>query len=180
MLLFSDDQKSLAIGIYTRISEDKDGQQTATARQLEDCRAFAARRGWEVVEVFEDVDTSAFKTTVKRPQFERMLDGLRSGALEGIVTWKLVRLSRQQRDLVRVMEACEPHKAFIASVTEPIDTRETYGQFVAELLVAQARMESANTSARLKRKARQQREQGLPPTNGKRCFGYDRTYAAGR
>jgi site-specific DNA recombinase len=164
------------VGIYTRISEDRDGQQTATARQLEDCRAFAARRQWEVADVFEDVDTSAFNTRVKRPQFERMIEALRSGDIDGVIVWKLDRLSRQQRDLGRVIEACEPRKAFIASVTEPIDTRETYGQFVAELLVAQARMESANTSARLKRKAREQREQGLPPTNGKRCFGYDRGY----
>jgi DNA invertase Pin-like site-specific DNA recombinase len=74
------------------------------------------------------------------------------------------------------MEACEGTKAFVASVTEPIDTRESYGQFVAELLVAQARMESANTSARQRRKAQEQREQGLPPTNGKRCFGYDQRY----
>src|SRR5205823_3293513 len=70
----------------------------------------------------------------------------------------------------------EVHKAFIASVMEPIDTRESYGQFVAELLVAQARMESANTSARQRRKAQEQREQGLPPTNGKRTFGYDQKY----
>ncbi len=55
------------------------------------------------------------------------------------------------------MEACEANKAFIASVMEPIDTRESYGQFVAELLVAQARMESANSSARQRRKAQEQR-----------------------
>lgn len=63
-------------------------------------------------------------------------------------------------------------------MTEPIDTRETYGQFVAELLVAQARMESANTSARVTRKAVEQRAQGLPPLNGRRCFGYERDYSA--
>ena len=105
-----------------------------------------------------------------------MLDALRAGEIGGVVVWKLDRLTRQQRDLVRVMEACETHKAFIASVMEPIDTRESYGQFVAELLVAQARMESANTSARLRRKARELSEQGAPPTNGKRCFGYEQGY----
>ncbi len=126
--------------------------------------------------MFEDVDTSAFLTRVKRPAFERMLTALRSGDLVGIVVWKLDRLSRQQRDLVRVMEACEPHKAFIASVMEPIDTRETYGQFVAELLVAQARMESANTSARIRRKVHEIALQGDPPVPGKRGFGYSRDH----
>ncbi len=93
-----------------------------------------------------------------------------------MLTWKFDRLTRQQRDLARVLEACALHRGFIASITEPIDTREPHGQFVAELLVAQARMESANTSARQRRKAQEQREQGLPPTNGKRTFGYRRKY----
>ena len=164
------------VGIYARISDDKDGQQTATARQMEDCRAFAERKGWEVADVFEDVDISAFDAKAKRPQFLRMLEALRTGEINGVVVWKLDRLTRQQRDLVRVFEACEPHKAFVASVMEPIDTRETYGQFVAELLVAQARMESANSSTRGRRKAQEQREKGVPPPCGKRCFGYTMAY----
>ena len=76
------------------------------------------------------------------------------------------------------MEALEPRHGFVASVTEPIDTREPHGQFVAELLVAQARMESANTSLRQRRKAIEQRESGLPPSSGMRCFGYTKGYAA--
>ena len=170
------DTKPPRVGVYARISEDKDGTQTATARQRQDCRAFADRKGWDIMDEFEDVDISAFSRTAKRPEFERMLVALREGEIDGVLVWKLDRLTRQQRDLVRVMEACDAHKAFVASVTEPIDTRESYGQFVAELLVAQARMESANTSARQTRKAQQEREQGLPPTNGRRCFGYGQRY----
>ncbi len=79
---------------------------------------------------------SAFKAAVHRPEFERLLNALRSEEIGGVVVWKLDRLTRQQRDLVRVMEACEAQKAFIASASEPIDTREPHGQFVAELLVA--------------------------------------------
>ncbi len=64
-----------------RISLDRDGQQTATARQMQDAREFAARRGWEIADVFEDVDLSAFDLRKKRPEFERMLAALSSGAL---------------------------------------------------------------------------------------------------
>ena len=166
------------VGVYARISEDKDGSQTATARQMEDAQMMAERRGWDVVDTFEDVDLSAYNTRVKRPEFERMLNAIRDREIDGVIVWKLDRLSRQQRDLARVLDTCAPHKAFVASVTEPIDTREATGQFVAELLVAQARMESANSSIRQKRKAKEQAQQGLAPTNGKRCFGYDRRYTA--
>jgi hypothetical protein len=68
------------VGVYARISEDRDGQQTATARQMQDAREFAVRKGWEIVDTFEDVDLSAYNTRVKRPEFERMLDALWSPA----------------------------------------------------------------------------------------------------
>jgi len=172
------DKDVVRVGVYARISEDRDGQQTATERQLRDCREMAQRRGWEVADEFEDVDISAYSKKARRPEFERMLEALRGGDIRGVVVWKLDRLSRQQRDLVRVMEACEQHKAFIASVMEPIDTRENYGQFVAELLVAQARMESANTSARQKRKHAELARQGVPIIGGSRTFGYSRDMMA--
>lgn len=161
------------VGIYARISEDRYGDQTATARQLEDCRAFVERKGWVLVDTFEDVDISAYNKRAKRPEFERMLVAIKAGEMDGIVVWKLDRLTRQQRDLVRVIEACEPHKAFIASVMEPIDTRDIHGQFIAELLVAQARMESANTSTRQQRKAAEMAKLGLPSVGGYRHFGYN-------
>ena len=172
------DKDTVRVGVYARISEDRDGQQTATERQLRDCREMAQRRGWEVADEFEDVDISAYSKKARRPEFERMLEALRGGDIRGVVVWKLDRLSRQQRDLVRVMEACEQHKAFIASVMEPIDTRENYGQFVAELLVAQARMESANTSARQKRKHAELARQGVAIIGGHRSFGYTRDMTA--
>ncbi|MCH7810210.1 MAG: recombinase family protein, partial [Chloroflexi bacterium] len=102
------------VGIYVRISDDRDGTQTATKRQLEDCRRFAASKGWHVADVFEDVDTSAYQRTSKRPEFERMMGALRDGAIDGVLVWKIDRLSRRQRDLVRVDEQCEESGGFIA------------------------------------------------------------------
>ena len=51
----------LRIAIYTRLSKDPDGSQTATDRQEADCRAVAKVRGWEVAGVYSDVDLSAFE-----------------------------------------------------------------------------------------------------------------------
>ena len=96
------DEPTLRIGIYARISEDRDGHQTATARQLDDCRAHVERHGWEVADIFEDVDISAYSLKATRPEFERLLLALRHGDIDGVVIWKLDRLTRQQRDLVRV------------------------------------------------------------------------------
>ena len=126
------DAKQVRIGIYARISEDRDGQQTATARQREDARASPPGKAGKSRTSSKSRHLT-FKTNVKRPEFARMLGALRSGDINGVVVWKLDRLSHQQRDLVRVTEACEVHKAFIASVMEPFHTSQSYGQFIAEL-----------------------------------------------
>jgi len=160
------------IGIYLRISDDRDGNQTATQRQEEDCRRYAAGKDWEVADVFEDVDLSAYKRGVKRPEFERMLAAIRHKEIDGVLAWKVDRLTRRQRDLVRLDEECEDAKGFIATVVEGIDTRNPTGRFVAELLVSQARMESENSSIRVKRAHEEQAKKGSPSVGGKRPFGY--------
>lgn len=53
--------------IYVRVSEDKSGEELGVDRQLGDCRALAERRGWQVIDVFADNDTSA-AAGKKRPQ----------------------------------------------------------------------------------------------------------------
>jgi len=161
------------VGIYLRISDDRDGTQTATARQLEDCRKFAASHGWEVADVFEDIDTSAYQRTARRPEFERMIAAVQEHAIDGVLAWKMDRVSRRQRDLVRLDEACEGAGGFIATVIEAIDTRQPTGRFVAELLVAQARMESENTSVRVTRAHEQMAKSGRPALGGTRAFGYN-------
>ena len=57
----------LRAAIYTRISTDPSGTSTATARQLEDCRALLAARGWEEAGVYEDPDISAYMQGVRHP-----------------------------------------------------------------------------------------------------------------
>src|SRR2546428_3266664 len=148
------------VGIYLRISDDRDGTQTATQRQREDCHRYAQSRGWEVSDVFEDVDISAYKRTAKRPEFERMVAAVRDKEIDGVLAWKMDRISRRQRDLVKLDEQCEDSGGFIATVMETIDTRQPTGRFVAELLVSQARMESANTSVRVTRAHEQMAKQG--------------------
>jgi site-specific DNA recombinase len=160
------------LGVYLRISEDKDGSQAATKRQLEDCTKWATDRGYNVVDVFEDVDLSAFKRTVKRPEFERMLAAVRDRDIDGVVAWKIDRISRRQRDLVRLDEECEEAGGFICTVVDNIDTRDPTGRFVAELLVAQARMESQNMSTRIARAHESMARAGRPQTGGTRLFGY--------
>ena len=67
-----------AAAIYARISSDPDGTRMAITRQIEDCRAFAQRRRWQVADCYVDDDISAYSGR-RRPEYERMLSDLGTG-----------------------------------------------------------------------------------------------------
>jgi DNA invertase Pin-like site-specific DNA recombinase len=168
--------KDLQLGwaIYTRLSEDRDGTQTATARQEADARKLAADRDWTVSEVFTDVDLSAFNRRVKRPGFEHLLEALAGGRVAGVITWKLDRLTRQPRDLERLLDALEQGRAGLASVHDPVDVSGPMGLAMLRIGVVMANVESSNISIRGRRKAEELARAGAPTTGGTRAFGYTR------
>jgi site-specific DNA recombinase len=160
--------------IYTRLSEDRDGNQTATARQEQDARKLAAERGWTIGEVFTDVDLSAFNRRVRRAGFERLLEALTDGRYAGVITWKLDRLTRQPRDLERILDALEAGGAGLASVHDPVDVSGPMGLAMLRIGVVMANVESSNISIRGRRKAEELALAGAAVTGGTRAFGYTR------
>ena len=62
-----------SVAIYTRLSLDRDDTGLGVARQEQECRQYAAERGWTVSRVYVDNDISA--TSGKcRPAFEELLE----------------------------------------------------------------------------------------------------------
>src|SRR5436305_14744324 len=94
------------VGIYARISSDREGDQLVVGRQIEDCKGLAAERGWIVADLYVDDDISA-SSGKRRHEYERLLVDLRSGRIQGIVVWHLDRLHRQPRDLEAFIDLCD-------------------------------------------------------------------------
>jgi site-specific DNA recombinase len=161
------------VGIYTRLSEDRTGEQTSTGRQEADCRKLADMRGWDVARIYEDVDLSGY-SGVARPGFEEMLADLKAGTISGVVTWKLDRLARNRSDMHRLVTVIEEQGAIFASVNDPVDTSNEMGWVIVDLLASMARAESANTSTRVRRANEDRALKGLPHPSGQRAFGYTR------
>ena len=53
--------EGLRVVLYVRISSDPGGSEKGVDRQEKDCRALASALGWQVVRVFRENDTSAYK-----------------------------------------------------------------------------------------------------------------------
>src|SRR6266508_2145680 len=167
-------------GLYDRLSLAKltdTATDDAQSRQQERSRAFATAKGWEVVEVFSDVDRSAYrapgqKAPPKREQFERALAAIEAGEIDALVFFKLDRLCRDHGDFERVLATCERHGAVLASVMEPIDTSTPAGEMSARMLVGFARLESQTIGLRVAAQREQAASRGLPAPGGWRPFGY--------
>ncbi|MGF1429961.1 recombinase family protein [Kitasatospora sp. LaBMicrA B282] len=162
------------IGGYARISLDKDGDELGIDRQREDYTYYAAARvGWEIVRDYIDNDASAYRKNVVRPEFERLLNDLKSGVLDGVVAYDLDRLMRQPMDLERLIGIFEDSpKLVFGTVTQDYDLSTSDGRTMARVMVTMANKASADASRRIARKHRELADAGK---NGgsHRAFGWN-------
>lgn len=158
--------------VYVRISADPTGRALGVARQEQDCRQLAARRGWDVDRVYADNDVSAFDKRKVRPAWKRLLDDLRAGRSKALVVYDMDRVARRTRDLDDLLDIYEqrPDLGF-AAVTGEIDLSTSGGRMVARMLVSVATKSSEDTGRRVARKHLELAEKGLP-AGGRRAFGY--------
>ncbi len=180
-----------AAAVYVRISEDKPGEDeeegAGVRRQEADCRALAARLGWEVAEpVYVENDTSAFKRRsvrlpdgstglrVLRPAFRRLLDDLTSGACDGLIAYDLDRVARDPRDLEDLIDAVERRRIPTRSVTGSLDLGTDAGVTMARVMVAVANKASRDTARRVARKQVELAERGKFSGGGVRSYGYEK------
>jgi DNA invertase Pin-like site-specific DNA recombinase len=167
--------------VYLRISRDPDGTSTAPERQLKDCRAFAELRGWDITTVHRDADVSAYRTGVKRPAYGELLAGIRAGAYDGVLVWRLDRLVRRTVEFADFWRLADARGVRLASATQPVDTGDPVGMLIVHILVAFAEMESATMSARIRAKERELADNGHNKTAGwrkKRSYGHEAGWEA--
>lgn len=157
--------------VYTRLSRDREDQ-TSTTRQRRDCVRLAEAKGWDVVQVHEDVDFSAYRQGVRRPGYEAMIERVKAGATDAVVIWKIDRLARNLREFLRFADLCDKRGVALVSVNEPFDTSSPIGRAIMQVLAVFAELEGATIGMRVKSARRFAAEHGLPSSGGKRGYGY--------
>lgn len=158
--------------IYTRISKDQTGEGAGVARQEQDCREFAQRRGWEVVEVFSDANISAYSGK-HRPGYAALCDAIRDGLVDVVVVWSVDRLYRQTKELETYIDLCQPRGVSTETVKAgPLDLSTPSGRMVAKTLGAVAQYELEQKGLRQQRANQQRATQGRH-FGTRRCFGYE-------
>jgi DNA invertase Pin-like site-specific DNA recombinase len=83
------------------------------------------------VQWFEDVDSG---TTLKRPAFDRMQQGIFTGTITTVVVWKLDRISRRQREGVNLLADWCERGVRVVVITQQLDLSGAVGRLVASVL----------------------------------------------
>jgi DNA invertase Pin-like site-specific DNA recombinase len=159
-------------GIYTRISDARDGDTAGVDRQLEDCLALCADRGWTVVTTYEDNNVSAMKSKA-RLAYGELLNDVREGHLDVVVTWASDRLYRRLSDLEELTKVLG--SVTVATVKSgKVDLSTADGILMANLLGSVSQHESQKRGERVARAASQRAQEGRY-NGGQRRFGYNPT-----
>ncbi|MFD9618470.1 recombinase family protein [Streptomyces virginiae] len=165
------------VGIYVRISDDREGGGLGVKRQEDDCRLLAASLGWKVVEVYVDNDVTAADRRKKRKDYLRMLSDVESGHIDAVVSWHPDRLYRQPAELEDLIIVVEDHKTEIATVKAgDLDLSTPAGRLVARMFGAIAKYEVEHKQERILRKVEELVAAGKIHNSGHRAFGYDRHF----
>lgn len=106
-------------------------------------RAYCVAYDLECVDVLVEPGKSAKST--RRPVLHEALEAVK--ACDGLIIWKLDRLTRSVLDAMQMLRAELAGKC-LHSVCEHVDTSTPFGWFMFVLMVAQAELESKQTSIR--------------------------------
>ena len=171
---------------YLRISKDDTHEGLGVGRQRRDAEAVAAANGWDLVEVVDENDTSAFQQQMVRlpdgrhirrtvrPGFDRLLSGLRKREWDALIVYHLDRLVRQPRDLEDIVELVEQDRVTVSAVSGAgICPDDDMSIQMARFMVAIANQASRDTSRRVRRAKAERAAAGVPALGRHRPFGYE-------
>lgn len=120
-----------------------------------------------------DNDVSAYSGK-HRPQYERMLAGVRHELRDAVIVYNMDRLARRPIELEEFTAVCErAGLRYVATATADVDLGSDDGLFMARITAAVAAKESARKSERVRRKMQQNAELGKPGGGSNRPYGYE-------
>ena len=122
----------------------RDSQRSLGA-QRNVCLEIAQKRGWNVVNIYEDPGFSA--KDVKRPAFQRMMLDAENNLFDVVLVHKLDRFSRSIADTLSSFKHLDDHKVAFTSATENFDFSSAQGRLFFNMMTVFAQWYLENLSA---------------------------------
>jgi len=148
--------------LYARKSMESEEQQILSIdSQIKEMLAMAERDCLEIVEIKKESHSA--KEAGQRPVFNEIVDELKSGKFNGILTWAADRISRNAGDLGRIVDLMDSGKLHEIRTYGQKFTNNPNEKFLLMILGSQAKLENDNKVVNVKRGLRARCEMGLWP-----------------
>lgn len=139
----------MKIGIYVRVStQEQVNEGHSLVEQEERLKAYCTAKGWTVEKVYRDGGFSGGDTN--RPALTRMLKDVENKKIEGVIVYKLDRLSRSQKDTLNIIEdTFNKNNVSFISISENFDTSTPFGKAMVGILSVFAQLEREQIKERM-------------------------------
>lgn len=155
-------QGALRYCLYARKSTESDEKQALSIEsQVNEMLAIARRDNLDVVDIRRESFSS--KETGKRPVFNQMLNDVRSGQFNALLTWAPDRLSRNAGDLGAIVDLLDKNTLLEVRTFGQKFTNNPNEKFLLMILGSQAKLENDQKGVNVKRGLRARCEMGLWP-----------------
>ncbi len=155
--------------LYARKSTESDEKQALSIEsQVKEMLQIAEREGLEIIDIRRESHSA--KDSGQRPVFKELLEDIRRGRFNGILTWAPDRLSRNAGDLGSLVDLMDQKLLFEIRTFGQYFKNSPNDKFLLMILCSQAKLENDNKSINVKRGLRTRCEMGLRP--GPAVVGY--------
>jgi len=144
-----------------RSSEAEDRQVLSIESQVKEMLQMAEREGLEVVAMKRESHSA--KETGQRPVFNELMEELRIGKYNGILTWAADRIGRNAGDLAKTIDLMDAGKLQEIRTYSQTFRNNPNEKFLLTILGGQAKLENDNRGINVKRGLRTRVEMGLWP-----------------
>ena len=124
---------------YVRASPDG----MTVQHQLGELRAVAARRGWQVKQIYSDKGISGTKATESRPEFDKLREAIARREIEMVAAWSVDRLGRSLKDLVSLLSDMQEKKVDLFLFQQGLDTSTPSGRTLFQAVGVFSEFEAA-------------------------------------
>lgn len=148
--------------LYARKSTEQDEVQALSIdSQIKEMTALAAKANIEIVAIKRESHSA--KEAGQRPVFNEMLDEIRAGKYNAILTWAADRISRNAGDLGKVVDLMDAGVLMEIQTFSQKFSNNPNEKFLLMILCSQAKLENDNKSLNVKRGLRTRAEMGMLP-----------------
>lgn len=148
--------------LYARKSTESEERQVLSIdSQIKEMLQLADREGLEIVTMKRESHSA--KETGQRPVFNEIIEELRVGKFNGILTWAPDRISRNAGDLGKIVDLMDAGKLKEIRTFGQKFSNNPNEKFLLMILGSQAKLENDNRGINVKRGLRTRVEMGLWP-----------------